>query len=149
MNGCASCSTPATADHVEFAKRRLHALLPHWPAPSHLSPAYRPVPQLRGGSAQGQTNKSITVKAADFSSAIQRVAQFADERSGAIRMKLEKNELKISSSFHRTGECEIPRTTDATCDHGSFAYASEARHRSLEFKDSPIAPANSDAEGKF
>jgi len=42
------------SDHVEFAERRLHALLPHWPAPSHLSPAYRPVPQLRGGSAQGQ-----------------------------------------------------------------------------------------------
>jgi len=29
---------------------------------------------------------------------IQRVAQFADERSGAIKIRLEQNELKLSSS---------------------------------------------------
>src|SRR5216110_2830591 len=43
-------------------------------------------------------NKSILLKSDELGGALQRVAQFADERSGAIRMKLEKGELKISSS---------------------------------------------------
>src|SRR5438105_5055282 len=51
-------------------------------------------------------NKSVTVKTDDLSGALQRVAQFADERSGAIRMKLEKNEIKVSSSSTETGESE-------------------------------------------
>jgi DNA polymerase III subunit beta len=51
-------------------------------------------------------NKSVTVHCDDLSSAIQRVAQFADERSNAIRMRLGKNELKISSSNTETGESE-------------------------------------------
>jgi DNA polymerase III subunit beta len=51
-------------------------------------------------------NKIITVRCEDFTGAIQRVAQFADERSGAIRVKLEKGELKISSSSTETGESE-------------------------------------------
>ena len=50
--------------------------------------------------------KSVKVRCEDLSGAIQRVAQFADERSGAIRMKLEKNELKISSSSTDSGESE-------------------------------------------
>jgi DNA polymerase III subunit beta len=51
-------------------------------------------------------NKSVTVHCEELSGAIQRVAQFADERSNAIRMKLAKNELKISSSNTETGESE-------------------------------------------
>jgi DNA polymerase III subunit beta len=51
-------------------------------------------------------NKSVTVRCDDLSGAIQRVAQFADERSNAIRMRLGKNELKISSSNTETGESE-------------------------------------------
>src|SRR5947208_5864685 len=51
-------------------------------------------------------NKTVTVRSEDLAGAIQRVAQFADERSGAIRMKLEKNELKISSSSTESGESE-------------------------------------------
>jgi hypothetical protein len=35
-----------------------------------------------------------------------RVAQFADERSNAIRLRLEKNELKLSSSTVEAGESE-------------------------------------------
>jgi DNA polymerase III subunit beta len=46
------------------------------------------------------------VHGGDLNTAIQRVAQFADERSRAIRMKLEKNELKISSSSTDAGESE-------------------------------------------
>jgi len=37
---------------------------------------------------------------------IQRVAQFADERSGAIKIRLEQNELKLSSSSTDSGESE-------------------------------------------
>jgi DNA polymerase-3 subunit beta len=37
---------------------------------------------------------------------IQRVAQFADERSGAIKIRLEQNEMKISSSSTESGESE-------------------------------------------
>ena len=51
-------------------------------------------------------NKSVTVHCDELSVAIQRVAQFADERSNAIRMRLEKNELKVSSSNTEIGESE-------------------------------------------
>jgi DNA polymerase III subunit beta len=51
-------------------------------------------------------SKSVNVRCEDLTGAIQRVAQFADERSGAIRVKLEKGELKISSSSTDSGESE-------------------------------------------
>src|SRR5436305_10120985 len=53
-----------------------------------------------------ENNKFVTVHCDALSSAIQRVAQFADERSNAIRMRVEKNELKVSSSNTETGESE-------------------------------------------
>ncbi len=53
-----------------------------------------------------ENNKSVTVHCDELSAAIQRVAQFADERSNAIRLRLGKNELKISSSNTETGESE-------------------------------------------
>ena len=51
-------------------------------------------------------NKSVSLHGDDFSAAIQRVAQFADERSRAVRMRLEKGELKLSASSTETGESE-------------------------------------------
>jgi DNA polymerase III subunit beta len=51
-------------------------------------------------------NKSVNVDAEELSAAISRVAQFADERSRAVRLKLEKSELKISASSTETGESE-------------------------------------------
>ena len=50
--------------------------------------------------------KTVTVKCDEISAAIQRVAQFADERSGAIRLRLDKNEIKVSSSSSESGESE-------------------------------------------
>jgi DNA polymerase-3 subunit beta len=103
-------------------------------------------------------NKSITVKAADFSSAIQRVAQFADERSGAIRMKLEKNELKISSSSAETGESEDSLETAYDGDLVTMGFnsaylldflkASGADQVRLEFKDSQSAGQLRPEEGE-
>ena len=94
-------------------------------------------------------NKSITVRSADFSAAIQRVAQFADERSGAIKMRLEKNELKISLSSTETGESEdsLETTYDGdlvTMGFNSaylldFLKAAGADQVRLEFKDSQSA----------
>ena len=52
----------------------------------------------------------------DFSAAISRVAQFADERSRAVRIKLEKGELKLSASSSETGESEDSLETDYNGD---------------------------------
>ena len=43
-------------------------------------------------------NKFVIVRSEDLMGSIQRVAQFADERSGAIKIRLEQNELKLSSA---------------------------------------------------
>lgn len=51
-------------------------------------------------------NKSVSVQGAELGAAISRVAQFADERSRAVRMKMEKGELKLSASSTETGESE-------------------------------------------
>jgi DNA polymerase-3 subunit beta len=49
---------------------------------------------------------TITLDRDELKSAIERVAQFADERSKAIRLRLGNNELKIHSSISETGESE-------------------------------------------
>jgi DNA polymerase-3 subunit beta len=51
-------------------------------------------------------SKSIALHGDELSQAISRVAQFADERSRAVRIKLEKGELKLSASSTETGESE-------------------------------------------
>jgi DNA polymerase-3 subunit beta len=51
-------------------------------------------------------SKSVTVHGEELGAAISRVAQFADERSRAVRLKLEKGELKLSASSTETGESE-------------------------------------------
>jgi DNA polymerase III subunit beta len=57
-------------------------------------------------------NKSITLRSEELSAAIARVAQFADERSRAVRLKLEKGEIKLSASSTETGESEDSIETD-------------------------------------
>jgi DNA polymerase-3 subunit beta len=61
-------------------------------------------------------NKFVVVRSEDLMSSIQRVAQFADERSGAIKMRLEQNEMKISSSSTESGESEDIIETPYTFD---------------------------------
>jgi DNA polymerase-3 subunit beta len=51
-------------------------------------------------------SKSISLRGGELSAAISRVAQFADERSRAVRIKLENGELKLSASSTETGESE-------------------------------------------
>jgi DNA polymerase-3 subunit beta len=57
-------------------------------------------------------SKSINLHADELSAAISRVAQFADERSRAVRLKLENGELKLSASSSETGESEDSIETD-------------------------------------
>src|SRR3954447_15654057 len=101
------------------------------------------------------------VRSAELSSAIQRVAQFADERSGAIRLRLESNELKISSQSTESGESEDTIDTPYSGDpimvgfNSTYiidflkALGNEGEVR-LEFKDSQsagqIRPEDPDAE---
>jgi DNA polymerase III subunit beta len=54
----------------------------------------------------------LTFARDEFKSALERVAQFADERSRAIRMSLNAGELKIYSTLTDTGESEEPLSTD-------------------------------------
>jgi DNA polymerase III subunit beta len=95
-------------------------------------------------------NKFIIIRSEDLSGSIQRVAQFADERSGAIKLRLEQNELRISSSSTESGESEdtieAPYQFDALVVGFNSAYmldflkaignTGEVR---LEFKDAQSA----------
>ena len=54
--------------------------------------------------------KFAVVSSSELSAAIQRVAQFADERSGAVRLRLEGNELKISSNPPNRARAKTPST---------------------------------------
>src|SRR5215468_138665 len=94
-------------------------------------------------------NKYITVHCDELSSAIQRVAQFADERSNAIRLRVEKNELKVSSSNTETGESEDSIETAYTGDQMIIGFNSQylldflkvvgAGDVRFEFKDAQTA----------
>ena len=53
-----------------------------------------------------EITKSILVQGEELGGAISRVAQFADERSRAVRLRLDKDELKLSASSTETGESE-------------------------------------------
>ena len=48
----------------------------------------------------------VVLQREEFSLAIRRVAQFSDERSSAVRIRLGKDELKVSSSSAEIGESE-------------------------------------------
>jgi DNA polymerase III subunit beta len=96
-----------------------------------------------------ETTKAVVVHGADLNTAIQRVAQFADERSRAIRMKLDKNELKISSSSTDAGESEDSIETAYAADPLTIGFnseylldflkASNGGEVRLEFKDAQSA----------
>jgi len=61
-------------------------------------------------------NKIVSVHGDDLNAAISRVAQFADERSRAVRLRLEKGELKLSASSAEMGESEDSIETDYNGD---------------------------------
>jgi DNA polymerase-3 subunit beta len=105
-----------------------------------------------------EITKSVTVQGDELGSAIARVAQFADERSRAVRLKLEKGELKLSASSTEAGESEdsieVAYNGDALTIGFNAQYlvefikASGAGEIKLEFKDPQSAgqmrPADSE-----
>ncbi len=92
-----------------------------------------------------ETPKAVVVRCDDMSSAIQRVAQFADERSNAIRLRLDKNEVKVSATSAETGESEDSIETKYDSDPLTIGFnsqylleflkASGSGEVRLEFKD--------------
>jgi DNA polymerase-3 subunit beta len=70
-------------------------------------------------------DKSVTIRTEEFMQAIQRVAQFADERSQAIKIRLEKDELRISSSSTETGESEDSLVTAYTGETVTIGFNSQ------------------------
>jgi DNA polymerase III subunit beta len=108
--------------------------------------------------------KFAVVRSSELSSAIQRVAQFADERSGAIRLRLESNELKITANSTESGESEDTIDTPYSSEPIMVGFNSiyvldflkalnnEGEVR-LEFKDSQAAgqlrPEDPDADYKY
>jgi len=102
-------------------------------------------------------NKSVTVNCDDLTGAIQRVAQFADERSRAVRMKIEKGELKISASSTETGESEDSIETNYNGDSVTIGFnaaylidflkATGSGEVRMEFKDAQSAGQLRPAEG--
>ena len=57
---------------------------------------------------------TLLIQRDELKSAIERVAQFADERSHAIRLQILKGELKVHSSISETGESEETIPVDYT-----------------------------------
>jgi len=102
-------------------------------------------------------NKSITVHGDDLAAAISRVAQFADERSRAVKMRLEKGELKLSASSTETGESEDSIEIDYNGEALAIGFnaqylidflkATGNGDVKLEFKDSQSAGQMRPAEG--
>jgi DNA polymerase-3 subunit beta len=102
--------------------------------------------------------KSVTLPSDELSGAISRVAQFADERSRAVRLRMEKGELKLSASSTETGESEDTIETSYQGDSLTVGFNAQyildflkavgAGDVKLEFKDAQSAgqlrPADSE-----
>jgi DNA polymerase III subunit beta len=94
-------------------------------------------------------NKIVSVPGEDLAAAISRVAQFADERSRAVRLRLEKGEIKLSASSSETGESEDSLETSYNGDALTIGFnagyvldflkAVGAGEVKLEFKDAQSA----------
>jgi DNA polymerase-3 subunit beta len=102
--------------------------------------------------------KSVTLPGNELGAAISRVAQFADERSRAVRLRMEKGELKLSASSTETGESEDTIETSYQGDSLTVGFNAQyiidflkavgAGDVKLEFKDAQSAgqlrPADSE-----
>ena len=108
-------------------------------------------------------NSSVCCHHGRDQAAIQRVAQFADERSGAIRLRLEKNELQDLLVFDRDRRIRgldrdrllgEPLTIGFNSQYLiEFLKATDSDKVRIEFKDSQSAgqlrPESPDAEYKY
>jgi len=103
-------------------------------------------------------SKSIALHGDELGAAIARVAQFADERSRAVRLKLEKGELKLSASSTEAGESEDSLEIDYNGDVVTIGFNAQylidflkavgAGDVKLELKDAQSAGQLRPAEGE-
>src|ERR1700675_1755065 len=101
--------------------------------------------------------KSVTLPGNELGAGISRVAQFADERSHAVRLRLEKDELKLSASSTDSGESEdsieipyrgAPRPTGFNPQYLiDFIKAAGSAEVKLELKDPQSAGQFRPADG--
>jgi DNA polymerase-3 subunit beta len=111
-----------------------------------------------------ENTRFVIVRTTDLQASIQRVAQFADERSGAVKLRLEQNEIKISSSSNEAGESEdtieTPYSMESLVIGFNSAYmldflkvVSDTPEVRLEFKDAQTAgqvrPEDPDGEFRY
>jgi DNA polymerase-3 subunit beta len=104
-----------------------------------------------------EITKSISVHGGELGAAISRVAQFADERSHAVRLRLEKGELKLSATTD-SGESEDslevayngdPMTIGFNAQYlTDFIKATGSGDVMLELKDAQSAGQFRPAEGE-
>jgi DNA polymerase-3 subunit beta len=106
---------------------------------------------------------SVTLERDEFRSAIERVSQFSDERSRAIRVQFCPGEIKVHSSISETGESEesVPVEYDgASVEIGfnaqylmDFLRAVAEPQVSFRFKDpnsaGELRPAAEDTEAQY
>jgi len=102
-------------------------------------------------------SRSVRLEGDELEAAIARVAQFADERSRAVRLKLEKGEVKLSASSTETGESEDSIETNYQGDSLTIGFnanyiidflkAVGAGDVKLELKDAQSAGQLRPAEG--
>jgi len=105
-----------------------------------------------------EITKSILVQGDELGGAISRVAQFADERSRAVRLRLDKDELKLSASSTETGESEDSIEVAYTGDAMSIGFNAQylldfikaigSGEVKLELKDAQSAGQLRPAEGE-
>jgi DNA polymerase-3 subunit beta len=103
-------------------------------------------------------SKSVILQGEDLSAAISRVAQFADERSHAVRLRLDKGELKLSASSPESGESEDSIEVAYTSDPLTIGFNAQylidfikaigAGEVKLELKDAQSAGQFRPAEGE-
>lgn len=70
-------------------------------------------------------SSTVVLARDELSCAIRRVAEFSDERSNAVRVRLSKNELTISSSNAETGESEDTVSTTYSGDQAIIGFNSQ------------------------
>ena len=97
-----------------------------------------------------EAGMSIEIGREEFMAAVRRVAQFADERSRAVRLELEEGQLKLIASGSDAGESEESLPTVYSGDRVQVGFnsvymldflgaVSEARNVEIQFKDEESA----------
>ena len=110
-------------------RRRQSPVLPGRPSPADHAQADRQFPGLRARAAQGSPVRPPRSERDEIRSAIERVAQFADERSRAIRVQFTNGEVRVFSSSVETGESEesVPSEYHGSRSRDRFQRAIPAR----------------------